>query len=415
MEALTVGEKIKKLRTTKKLKLKDLANSDLSISKLSFIENNKATPTHKELKYLAKKLDTDISFLNKSIKEELREKFSDLNVYNTNIQSLNKFSETALLNKEDDLAYKSLVYTIIKLILTSSHDEVNIVLSKMYSLITNNYSKEKMIRYFLNIGFYLTNIGEEKIALRYFKILDEYYDDEVTEPNMRFKYNLCLLRCYLNVGEVNNAYNHAKFILDNLNDEKDNLLKGEGIFFLYAFNLVENKLNLEYDLIDAEEYLVQFQSRISSNYIFLSDISFSLGNKKDAIVYLHKAQALLDKTSLHQYLTLIREIIKKFLSRNLYQEADKIIDIYVNKALASGIKKDVEQSYYYKGLILSKKGNTEMADMYFNVSLDVLEKLDEKKLLLSRYNDIGIFYYKNKEYKNAIKYLALSRKIKDII
>ncbi|RAT09267.1 transcriptional regulator [Bacillus cereus] len=59
----TLGEKIKALRKEKKLTQTELAGSELTKSMLSQIENGKATPSMKTLKYIAEKLECEPSFL----------------------------------------------------------------------------------------------------------------------------------------------------------------------------------------------------------------------------------------------------------------------------------------------------------------------------------------------------------------
>ncbi|WP_088292877.1 helix-turn-helix domain-containing protein [Bacillus mycoides] len=59
----TLGEKIKTLRKEKKFTQTELAGSELTKSMLSQIENGKATPSMKTLKYIAKKLGCETSFL----------------------------------------------------------------------------------------------------------------------------------------------------------------------------------------------------------------------------------------------------------------------------------------------------------------------------------------------------------------
>ncbi|PEA53528.1 transcriptional regulator [Bacillus pseudomycoides] len=59
----TLGEKIRTLRKEKKLTQSELAGTELTKSMLSQIENGKATPSMKTLRYLADKLGCDASFL----------------------------------------------------------------------------------------------------------------------------------------------------------------------------------------------------------------------------------------------------------------------------------------------------------------------------------------------------------------
>ncbi|CAM4125168.1 MULTISPECIES: helix-turn-helix domain-containing protein [Bacillus cereus group] len=68
-----LGENIKALRKQKNLTQTELAGTELTKSMLSQIENGKATPSMKTLKYLASKLQCETSFLLKEDSEEVAE------------------------------------------------------------------------------------------------------------------------------------------------------------------------------------------------------------------------------------------------------------------------------------------------------------------------------------------------------
>ena len=79
MEILSVGEKIKRLRTYKGIKLKDICNENLSISKISCIENNKIKPDKYSLEILASKLGTTYEYLSKDVFSQIYENIENLN------------------------------------------------------------------------------------------------------------------------------------------------------------------------------------------------------------------------------------------------------------------------------------------------------------------------------------------------
>ena len=61
MEILSTGEKIKRARVYQGITLKELCNDEISISKMSCIENGKIKADSEILHYISKKLDIDIT------------------------------------------------------------------------------------------------------------------------------------------------------------------------------------------------------------------------------------------------------------------------------------------------------------------------------------------------------------------
>ena len=77
MEVLSIGEKVRKLRIKKGVRLKDICSKNLSISKISCIENNKIRADECSLKILANKLGTSYEYLSKDVDDQIFEKISE--------------------------------------------------------------------------------------------------------------------------------------------------------------------------------------------------------------------------------------------------------------------------------------------------------------------------------------------------
>ena len=60
MQILSIGEKIRKLRISKGMTLKDLCEKDISVSKMSNIENGKIEPDDELLDIVSKRLNIDV-------------------------------------------------------------------------------------------------------------------------------------------------------------------------------------------------------------------------------------------------------------------------------------------------------------------------------------------------------------------
>ena len=73
MEILSTGEKIKRARIYKGITLKELCGEEISISKMSCIENGKIKADDECLKYISDKLQIDYSYLVQDVYEQIKE------------------------------------------------------------------------------------------------------------------------------------------------------------------------------------------------------------------------------------------------------------------------------------------------------------------------------------------------------
>ena len=73
MEILSTGEKIKRARIYKRITLKELCGEEISISKMSCIENGKIKADDECLKYISDKLQIDYSYLVQDVYEQIKD------------------------------------------------------------------------------------------------------------------------------------------------------------------------------------------------------------------------------------------------------------------------------------------------------------------------------------------------------
>ena len=109
MEVLSIGEKVRKLRIKKGVRLKDICSKNLSISKISCIENNKIRADECSLKILANKLGTSYEYLSKDVDDQIFENISsfDEEIFNMEIFEKYKYNlHIAIEYKIYDLVFK---------------------------------------------------------------------------------------------------------------------------------------------------------------------------------------------------------------------------------------------------------------------------------------------------------------------
>lgn len=98
---MTLGEKLKAFRKSSKLSLKSLSEkTDVSISFLSDIENNRSNPSIDNLKLIAKALNTSVSYFIDDSAESIFDGIIDDGELLQVINLLNNFKEW---NTEDKL------------------------------------------------------------------------------------------------------------------------------------------------------------------------------------------------------------------------------------------------------------------------------------------------------------------------
>ena len=66
------------------------------------------------------------------------------------------------------------------------------------------------------------------------------------------------------------------------------------------------------------------------------------------------------------------------MENHIFDLAEEFYDMALNYAIKSGNGKHIEKAYYYKAVLLEKKGKSEEAEMYMNLSLDALLKHGSK-------------------------------------
>lgn len=78
MEILSTGEKIKRIRVYNGITLKELCGTEISISKMSCIENGKIEADTEILKYISDKLKIDFNYLSKSVYDQIKDNVKEV-------------------------------------------------------------------------------------------------------------------------------------------------------------------------------------------------------------------------------------------------------------------------------------------------------------------------------------------------
>ena len=116
MEILSTGEKIKRSRIYKGITLKELCGDKISISKMSCIENGKIKADEESLRYIAKKLQVDYSYLVRDVYDQIKYNVQEIKESTYSFEKLeniiNYNLEYACKYGFNDLALKLLIFCL---------------------------------------------------------------------------------------------------------------------------------------------------------------------------------------------------------------------------------------------------------------------------------------------------------------
>jgi hypothetical protein len=135
---------------------------------------------------------------------------------------------------------------------------------------------------------------------------------------------------------------------------------------------------------------------------------FETGLTEMAISYIKKGLDEQPEKNSEGRVKYMIDCIGQLVQYNILNLAQQICDEASNIAIVMDNIKFIEKTYYYKALILQKKGDYATAEMYMNLSMDALFKCGNKSERYERYIDMGRMYHKLGQVQDALKYLSLA-------
>lgn len=414
MEILTTGEKIKRARIQREMTLKELCGKEISVSKMSTIENGKVQAEEWLLKLVADRLEVDIDYLKKDIIQEIMDELRNLEerkdskTYEDEIKGL---IEIANANELYMQAFVARIQMIDYYIYKNKLDMLNYEVSNLYKTLVRVVNPETMYLYILSMGKYLVATREFHNASVFLQNLMDNFDSlpESISGDERLKIPYMLMQCYVYTHQNEKAeryYEDVKALMDiTASDE----IKGEIHMMFYslkASNGTGEDLEEDYRLIN--KYLRKLPENLSRAKFMIAMIKIDKGMKEEGYRELEEAAFIFPKDKLGENTEILMAAMGVFARHKLYEEADKYIDLLVNSAIENGDTDHMQRAYFYKGMLLGKKGKYDQAETYMSVSLDLLSKAGKSKELFQRYRDLGRIYYAMGNKHEAVKYLAMS-------
>ncbi len=411
MEILSIGEKIRRARIYKGLKLKDICGESVSISKMSCIENDKIDAEEWILDIVAQKLDIDSDYLKQDVEAQLI-----LNLNNECVNCKENEKEKNInynLSIAKEYGYYDIAFKLSHLLFAFYLEKNNCdmcfkTVPDYFTMFINSKDEKNRLVYFFDIGEYFSLIREYDQAANYYKnVRLELLSIDPDQYDMLGEATFKEALCYYFTKEYNKAYN----ISNTMIKYKDYVKDGYVIARIYGLiGLLCVKLGFE-NYIGYEE---ESYSLCANNLEYKANISYFFAKamvetKFEDKVYEHIEESikLHPKENKKKYYEFMFGIVEVLIKIKKYDEALKYCDSILNYSIQMNINNFIEKAYYLKAILMDKLDNMNMCEMYMNLSFDMVLKINDKEMINKRYLDMAKMYYKLKNSKEAIKYFNL--------
>ena len=412
MEILSTGEKIKRARVYKGITLKELCSDEISISKMSCIENGKIKADSEVLQYISKKIDIDYNYLVQDVYEQIEE---NLNLLRNNKVPLNKIDEFINYNLEYamDYSYLDLAFVLIHRLLNfyvenNKIENIQLLISQYYDLYQKSSSDKNTLIYYNDMASFFMKMKEYNEAINYFSKIREVIEENGIRDKKEYVYT-CFREglCYKETNEIQEGYNklmNAVKYIDYIEDNKD---KGKIYQEFANLNILLNKVEADRYINLARRYqgndLVEVANSKSENGKYY----FAIMDNVKAINEIKESIDIFPKENEREYVKFLIKCICTLYYNNELDLAVSICDTALNLAIRFNDLHLIERAYYFKGMLLQKNNKYREAEMYMNLSTDFLCRFANKEERYKRCLEMADLYYNLNEPKECIKYFTL--------
>jgi transcriptional regulator with XRE-family HTH domain len=410
MEILSVGEKIKRARIYKDCTLKELCGDRISISKMSCIENDKVKPESWIIELIAQKLDMDESYLNQGIREQIQNNIAYLDDDNKDKEEDIKYNlEYAMQYECFDLAFE-LMHRLFNYYLENEQIEKNqLIIATYYDICEKSGGACNQIVYIKDIARYFFVNKEYGQAITYYSNLSDILQKQAkvnVELLTYIKFNE--VACLLALKKYDKAYEIStefEMYIERVNSNRE---KADMYSMLAFMSLIKKTDKFKaYECLAYKFYGDENCKKAKAMYYYASPM-FDLGMNEEAISYIKNGLELYSKEDKGRYVSYMLLCISQLVSRNILDIAQEVCDEALNTAINLDNIKLIEKAYYYKSVILQKKGDISSAEMYMNLSTDALFKFGNKKQKFERYIEMGNMYHLLGQLNDSIRCFSMA-------
>lgn len=412
MEVLSIGEKIKRARVYKGITLKDICGEKISVSKMSCIENNKIKPEPWILEFISKKLDLSMDYLQQDVREQIKENIKGLknSEFSHEIESDFKYNlEYAVEFEEFDLAFYITHILFTWYLERERYSEIEELISEYYET-CEKYDKDSCyVAYYADVAEYFQCNEEYVQAICCYEnavsIMDKGEIDDLSK-RCTIEYNKFI--CYSMMENYDKINSYRNELEELLNVVEDSALKAD----IYSIiTMLELRFGDESKAYELQEIVMNLyghnDNKILSRLIFANAL-IDLGKCDEAVEYLEETVAICYNDFNNMIGKTVIFEVKNLLKLDLIDKAEERCCEVLNYAISNDNVKLMEKAYYFKSIILKRKGTNIEAEIYMNLSLDALMKFGSKKELYKRYMDMGKMYYDFSQTREALRYFSLA-------
>lgn len=416
MEILSTGEKIKRARIYKGITLKELCGEEISISKMSCIENGKIKADDECLKYISDKLQIDYSYLVQDVYEQIKDNIKSVKKSKHSlekIESIIKYNlDYSFRYNFNDLALE-LIHILFKLYIKDNKiEKLQLLISKYFDLYQHATNNEQIIIYYNDMAEFFVKTKEYHEAISYYSRIIQIYEKDQIKFDDKYIY-ACFYEgiCYKNINLIEESYKCLKKIIDkealfkNNNDKGDYYHEFAIVNILLYIGEADKYLNiaLDYKKDDMKE-LAKFKAENG-------DIYFKVHKDDKALIELEDAAKIYPREDVRGCGEFLIKCIDILYKNNKYDEAFSYISEALNLAIDIDDERLIEKAYYFKGMIHQKLNDYIQAEMYMNLATDFLLRFANNEEKYKRYNEMAELYYNLNELKESIKYFTLAIQI----
>ncbi|GAB6169400.1 helix-turn-helix transcriptional regulator [Clostridium carnis] len=420
MEILSTGEKIKRARVYQGVTLKALCGDKISISKMSCIENGKIKADKDILEYISSKLGIDYNYLVRDVHEQILSNLESIRNNSISKDEMDKIIKHnlnyALEYSYDNLAFE-LIHRLFKFYVDNNKVEnIQLIISQYYDLYQKNNNEENTITYYIDMATFFYRIGEYNEAVNYYSRTKNLINKKTDEEKTTYAY-ICYKegKCYEKLNNLEKAFKSLKEAIDYIDYIINNCDKGDVYHCFATVNIRLRKPEAEAYIEKAYEYQKDNEMSLAISKGKNGECYFYVGDIEKGIKEIMEGVKLFPPTDKARYVKFLNQCIRTLYDNKEYDFAYEITDTALNYAIDTNDIVLIEEAYYFKGMILQRKGMYREAEMYMNLSLDSLFKFANKEKRYERYLDMADMYYKLGETKDSLKYFILAMKMEKSI
>lgn len=416
MEILSTGEKIKRARIYKRITLKELCGEEISISKMSCIENGKIKADDECLKYISDKLQIDYSYLVQDVYEQIKDNIKSVK---KSKHSLEKIESIVKYNLDYSFRYNfndlalELIHILFKLYIKDNKiEKLQLLISKYFDLYQHATNNEQIIIYYSDMAEFFVKTKEYHEAISYYSRIIQIYEKDQIKFDDKYIY-ACFYEgiCYKNINLIEESYKCLKKIIDkealfkNDNDKGDYYHEFAIVNILLYIGEADKYLNIALNYKkDDMKVLAKFKAENG-------DIYFKVHKDDKALIELEDAAKIYPREDVRGCGDFLIKCIDILYKNNKYDEAFSYTSEALNLAIDIDDERLIEKAYYFKGMIHQKLNDYIQAEMYMNLATDFLLRFANNEEKYKRYNEMAELYYNLNELKESIKYFTLAIQI----